>query len=80
MKKILSAAVAVMIITFLTIPVFAHGHSSYKTVRSVPAANHSICSIKNCTLTGLHTHGDVTYAAHHINDGHTYHQTNGRHH
>lgn len=71
MKKIISAAVALMLVISLNTTVYANCHSNGKDKTAV---KYSVCSIEDCTKTALHAHNSKTYAAHYYGDGHDYHE------
>jgi len=69
MKKLLFAFVTVIMLTVTATPALACGSHHGGT----GAASYSVCTTKNCTQSGLHTHNGKYYYAHYDGDGHTYH-------
>lgn len=68
-RKLLSLIVAVMLLAISMTPALAYGSNNKRAA----TAKYSVCSIKSCTKTGVHTHNGKSYAAHYYGDGHTYH-------
>lgn len=68
MERLLSIVITVLLVALYQTPAFAGSHHGVSR-----ASNHSICTAKSCTQTGLHTHNGRRYTAHYYGDGHTYH-------
>lgn len=77
MKRMLSIAVAVMLIAALTVPALACGHgrnARAATTAATQPVRYSVCAVEDCTLTGLHYHDRTIYNSHYYGDGHEYHE------
>lgn len=72
MKKlcvVLALMVGIMVVSTSALAGSHHnGGSRYK-----------VCSRTDCSKTGVHKHGKISYYPHHLEDGHGYHNHNGHH-
>lgn len=68
MKKLLSISIAALIVAGTATPAFAHSSHHAETSR------YSVCTVRSCAQTDVHTHNGKTYTAHHNRDGHSYHR------
>lgn len=68
-KTVVIAAMVMIIIAAMPLTAFARGHGG----NSTPNTGYSVCTLEDCTQTGLHYHDSTAYAAHYYGDGHDYH-------
>lgn len=72
MKKFAFALAAVCMVGLMPMTAMAHGgHHGYSGTAS--STGYRLCTVKNCTKTGIHKHNGVYCAPHSSTDGHKYH-------
>ncbi|MCL1914798.1 MAG: hypothetical protein FWG10_13215 [Eubacteriaceae bacterium] len=71
-KTIVTLAIVALLLMTLPLTAFAsHGSSHHGGTQTL---KHTLCNVKTCKKTGLHTHNGRIYRAHYIGDGHSYHK------